>query len=226
MIPSASVTTYGAFPHDGIDDTAAINAALAAEKAVFFPAGVYDYHGRMHVPDKSIKIYGEGRDVSRIRFHGVDSGIYFATAGVEAFELTDLSLLASGAGGGGGRTGTAVYCAFSPTPPPNTEKFRMATIERIEIAGTNAQGERHRPSTNALWSWTNGIHLYQASASKVEDVQIHGNFQQSEHGITWESTPRIFATSFSLASSTLNTSSRPSEPWAIFTAFTLSSSSS
>ncbi len=194
MKPSVDVTTYGAVPDDGIDDTAAINAALAAEKAVFFPAGVYDYNGRMNVPDKSIKIYGEGRDVSRIRFRGADSGIYFASAGVETFELTDLSLLASGVGGGGGRTGTAVYCAFSPTPPPNTEKFRMATIERIEIAGTNAQGERHRPSTNALWYWTNGIHLYQASASKVEDVQIHGNFQQSEYGITWESTPRIFAT--------------------------------
>ena len=98
MNRSGNVMSYGAVPNDGTDDTAAINRALAAEQAVFFPAGVYDYTGRMNVPDKSIKIYGEGRDVSRIRFRGADAGIYFSTAGVETFELTDLSLLASGAG--------------------------------------------------------------------------------------------------------------------------------
>lgn len=127
------VNNYCANGGDSIDDTLAINAALAAESAVFFPAGTYIYNGRMDVPNKTIRIYGEGHDVSRIRFNGGNGGIYFAT-GVETFELTDLCLLA-----GSGAAGTAVECRFLPTPQPATEKTRMATIARVEIAGTHAR---------------------------------------------------------------------------------------
>ncbi len=66
------VTTFGAIANDGLDDSAAISAAIAAAapgSTVYLPAGTFSISSSI-VPQNGVRIAGAGRDSTVIEFIG------------------------------------------------------------------------------------------------------------------------------------------------------------
>ncbi|MBO5358624.1 MAG: hypothetical protein J6A78_04810 [Clostridia bacterium] len=61
----AQVTSYGAVPNDGKDDTAAFKKALQTNASIYIPAGNYDIKETIDITDKSIKGCGAAKTVIR-----------------------------------------------------------------------------------------------------------------------------------------------------------------
>ncbi len=181
-----NVRDYGATANDGSDDTAAINKALAAGRSIYFPPGRYHYTGKMTLPArKAFRIYGDGPGVSSILFTGPDAGIYAPDINDNTLNIDGLTIQASTA-----NAGTAISATFNRG---DFAKIRTATIQNVEIRGSNRTG-------NSGGYWTNGIQLYKAPNSVIDKVVIEGNVDITETGIQWSSpdataTTGIFLTS-------------------------------
>jgi len=182
VVDRTNVTSapYNAVPNDGIDDTAAINAAVAAGRSIYFPPGTYNYTGVMTLPaNTSYRLYGEGPGVSTIIFAGNPSaGISAPNAGVNTLNVEGLTLQ-----GNTYNCGTAIYASFSEAGA--STKFRTAAIHNVQIVGATRDG-----GTGGYW--TRGIHLYQAQNSVIDKVEINGNHSSpggppTQFGIVWES---------------------------------------
>ncbi len=181
-----SVRDFGATASDGTDDTAAINKAIAAGNSLYFPPGRYLYKGRMTLPaSKAFRIYGDGPGVSSILFTGPNAGIYAPSINDNTLNIDGLTLTALTAA-----AGTAISATFNRG---DFAKIRTATIQNVEIRGSNRTG-------NSGGYWTNGIYLYKAPNSVIDKVVIEGNVDITETGIQWSSpdataTTGIFLTS-------------------------------
>lgn len=101
-IPSAK--GYGAVGDGVIDDTAAINAALAANKSVFMHAGTYIVSGNVACTLQGQKLYGAGPTATVISVNtAANPGITIA-AGLNNVDIGDFTLtrtVAATAGGNG-----------------------------------------------------------------------------------------------------------------------------
>lgn len=67
-----TVTDYGAFPNDGSDDTAGINAAIQAASyggLVYMPAGTYEITSAI-LPKSGMKLAGAGQHDTILKFDG------------------------------------------------------------------------------------------------------------------------------------------------------------
>lgn len=173
---------YNATPDDGLDDTAAINAAISAGRSIYFPAGTYDFTGAMVLPaNTAYRLYGEGPGVSTIRFTGPNAGISAPNMGLKTLNVDNLTLWAKTM-----NCGTAISASFSEFGA-NT-KFRTATIDNVQITGSTRTG-------GSGGYWTHGIYLYRAQNSVIAKVHIWGNIRPepgsqadaSLTGIVWES---------------------------------------
>ncbi|HEV2842506.1 MAG TPA: glycosyl hydrolase family 28-related protein [Chthoniobacterales bacterium] len=185
---------YNAVPDDGIDDTAAINAAISAGKSIYFPAGTYDFTGQMVLPaNSSYRLYGEGPGVSTIRFTGPSAGINAPNMGLNTLNVDNLTLWAKTM-----NCGTAISASFNEFGA-NT-KFRTATIVNVQITGSERSG-------GSGGYWTNGIYLYRAQNSVIDKVHIWGNIRPaagseadaSLTGIVWESSNTYATTGLQLS---------------------------
>lgn len=174
---------YGAVPNDGISDTAAINAAIAAGSSIYFPPGKYNYTGKMTLPaNKSFRLYGDGPGVSTIAFTGNPSaGINASNVGPNTLNVDGLTLSALTE-----NAGNAIYGAFSEplSPSNNQNKFRTAGIKNVQIMGTTRDG------TTGGW-WLRGIYLSRAQDAVIDDVEISGNTLKTIGGIAWVSPATI-----------------------------------
>jgi polygalacturonase len=176
----ASVRSYGATGNGTTDDTAAINQAIAAGGAVYFPPGNYKYVGSMTLPaNTSYRIYGDGPGVSTILFTGnPNTGIYGPSMGTNTLNVDGLTLKANSY-----NCGTGIYASFSES----AAKFRTAEIQNVQIIGSTRDGGHG-------FYWTNGIYLSKAQNSVIDNVEISGNAQDldlqgppSQTGIVWTS---------------------------------------
>ncbi len=87
--PSVDVTTFGARPNDGQDDTVAVSRAIESArnggaKRLVFPKGQYDFHAGANPTAPTSMLHFEGQsdlDIdgqgSEFRFHGLAQGITF-----------------------------------------------------------------------------------------------------------------------------------------------------
>lgn len=175
---------YNAIPNDGIDDTAAINAAIipgtAPSRSIYFPPGTYNYAGPMTLPaNVSYRLYGEGPGVSTIIFTGLTSGIMQSNTLPATLNVDGLTLAASG------HCGTAVSASFAPS----VGKFRTATIHNVQIQGSPREGGSDY--------WSNGIYLLQAQNAFIDKVEITGTFfpapstDGTQNGIFWDSSTQV-----------------------------------
>jgi hypothetical protein len=185
---------YNAVPDDGLDDTAAINAAISAGRSIYFPAGTYDYTGSMVLPANTpYRLYGEGPGVSTIRFTGPSAGISAPNMGLNPLNVEGLTLWASTM-----NCGTAISASFSEAGA--STKFRTATINNVQIIGSTRTG-----GTGGYW--TNGIYLYRAQNSVIAKLHIYGNIRPapgsqadaSLTGIVWESSNTYATTGLQLS---------------------------
>jgi hypothetical protein len=175
---------YNAIPNDGIDDTAAINAAVAAGRSIYFPPGTYNYTGSITLPaNLSYRIYGDGPGVSTIIFAGNPyAGIYGPNIGIHELNVEGLTLKANTA-----NAGTGIYAIFGPNYPNGSAKVRTAAIHNVQIVGSTRDG-----TTGGYWG--GGIYLWKAQNAVVDKVEINGNKNVTSFGFFWDSSTDEAAT--------------------------------
>ena len=167
-----NVSDYGATPNDGTNDTAAINAAVAAGRSIYFPPGTYNYSGRITLPaNQHYRLYGDGPGVSTIIFVGPNAGIYGPSMQEKNLTVEGLTLQANTTACG---VGIEAYFA--------NPKYHSATIQNVQIVGSARDG------TNGGY-WTGGVYLSKASNTVIDNLEVSGNKNVTEFGVRWESSP-------------------------------------
>lgn len=175
----------GAFGNGFTDDTLAINRAIAAGTAVYFPPGTYKYVGPMTLPtNKSFRLYGDGPGVSTILFFNSNAGITVTHSQIATLNVEGLTLMA----GGSPPCGTAINASFAP----NVNKFRTASIHNVQIMGSARDG-----LTGGYW--TNGIRLFLGQNSVIDKVEISGNKNLTQTGIALEAPTEGNSTGYELS---------------------------
>ena len=171
-----SVKSFGAEGNGIHDDTGAIQAAVAAGTAVYFPPGIYKYVGNlMLMTNKSYRIFGDGPGVSTIRFFGPNAGISVTHTTSATLNVEGLTLMADSTCT---NCGTALFASFDPGPT----KYHTATIHNVQVCGSARDG-----TTGGYW--TNGIYLYQATNAVIDKVEVSGNKNVTQMGIAWDGDP-------------------------------------
>lgn len=158
-VSELNVLNYGAKPNDGIDDTAAINAALAAGKTqvkdVRLPDGAFQHNGLLYVD--SVRLIGNGDSSQLIATNYLKSSVYvrgvgatvdsvrhsFSTTGIARQSHGDTcSFMVDGATGakiinvtvsGSPSAGIMVYGAKGTSTVP-------CSIKNCRVSGTLADG--------------------------------------------------------------------------------------
>ncbi|HWM26375.1 MAG TPA: glycosyl hydrolase family 28-related protein [Chthoniobacterales bacterium] len=182
IFAAANVRDYGAVGDGNADDTAEIDAAIAASNAVYFPPGRYKYTNpnRMNLPGtKSYRLYGDGAGNSIIEFWGNPyNGILMSSTQANPRTLTveGLTLKAMTAG-----CGDAINAQFGDLSADGAWKTRCLTVRNVQIQGTDRTG-------SPTGYWNHGMYLWQAMNSVIEDVQFENKFQYGT-GIYWGSSP-------------------------------------
>ena len=88
------VTTYGAVANDGLNDLAAINAAITAASpgdTVLFPTGTFSIAGSI-APKSGITIAGVGRDSTSVQYIGGSGNPMVNLGNVSSVEMTGFTL--------------------------------------------------------------------------------------------------------------------------------------
>lgn len=89
-----NVTSYGAVPDDGLDDTSAIrNALLAAQTGdtVLVPAGQWHVSGSLQ-PKSGTTLAGAGRDLTSLNYLGSSSSVFINISSRSNLTVRDLTL--------------------------------------------------------------------------------------------------------------------------------------
>ncbi len=88
------VTTFGAIPNDGLDDTLALQAALARAATngggtVFLPRGRFQCNGTLHIPPRTL-FRGESREATQLYWPDCEEPPENLIEGTTAFGIEDL----------------------------------------------------------------------------------------------------------------------------------------
>ena len=114
--PFFNVMDFGAQGDNSTDDTASVNATVAAASVsggiVFFPEGTYKLTSTLVVGDRRVSLMGCGGEASTLAFQSASGGgIYYACGSVDSFptHVTGLYIVAIN-----GSTGIGVNVASTP----------------------------------------------------------------------------------------------------------------
>lgn len=148
-----NVKSYGAAGDGTTNDTAAINAAIAAAAAkvnggtVYFPAGKYKTTATINITSNGIMLVGDGSLASQIAYAGAGDAVYFYTSST----TTALYM--------GGMVDMSIYNYANCTNLLRLKNCDGHIFERVNI-GTGGKGTT--PET--YWTSTNGV-LMEGQAS-------------------------------------------------------------
>jgi hypothetical protein len=183
----ASVMDYGAIGNGVADDTVAIQAAVNANDAVFFPAGTYKVTSPVTLKSNNI-LFGEG-GASVINYSGTSTsrGAFFADSGsasayVENLTIQDLKIV--------GQVATLGFSEFIHLV--SLHGVRNCLIERCIVEGFRGDGiifgsglndpvttERHNINVTVRDCYIDGINADNRNGISVIDgdgVTIHNNY--------------------------------------------------
>jgi hypothetical protein len=148
---------YGAAGNGVIDDTAAINNAIAANVAVYLPAGTYliGAGGLRFIAGRDLRIFGDGPDVTKILVTG-STGLHFEGSigdfGVDQLIVHDLGFVASGV------RNSAIEAFWSGSQTVAAATLSTALISNVEIS-----------YNDSVSRFTTGITLSRAPNSRIRD---------------------------------------------------------
>jgi hypothetical protein len=155
---TVSVMDFGAVGDGVADDTAAIQAAVDASQAVFFPVGTYKLTAQVTIAKSTaFAIYGEGIGNSILSWTNATGGFAITMANnFDCVTIDGLSLRTEYAGGG-----TALNVTY---PVSASSIFVSARLSNIEMRG----------SDNTTDYWTTGLRLFNGWNAQCSGLHIQG----------------------------------------------------
>jgi hypothetical protein len=153
-----SVKDFGAIGDGTTNDTAAFQAAVNANKAIYIPQGTYVLTSQISFANNSISIIGDGIGVSVLKWtSAVSNGFYglFTNTNVQV-TIQNISIRTAVANGG-----NAINLTFSNSP---INDLPSLICRNVQISYVN----------NATDYWTNGIVLASAWNVVIESTWIVG----------------------------------------------------
>ena len=153
----ADIRLYGAIGDGVADDTAAINACIAANSKIFIPAApnYWKITSSLNITASNKKILGADRFLSKIQMNNGIFPMFAISAALSNVEISNLSLSRTTSASA---TGHGINCNFSAT----SMLFTNLIIEN---------------------QW-DGMHLGPAERSLIYNCQVQNNYN---HGISLES---------------------------------------
>ena len=153
---TVSVKDFGAVG-DGVEnDTAAVQAAITASNAVYFPAGTYLMTAAITGGNKSLSLMGDGIGVTVLRWSQTGGFDLSFNDTLQKLTINNMSLQAAKAD-----AGTAISATW---PLVSSSTFPSTVMENIEII----------PADGTTQYWANGIILENAWNGKIDNVLIRG----------------------------------------------------
>lgn len=153
---TVSVKDFGAVGDGVTDDTAAIQAAINATNALYFPKGSYLMSAAISGGNKSLSLMGDGIGVTVLRWSETGGLNLSFNNTLQKLTIANMSFQAAKA-----NTGTAILAAW---PFVSSSTFPSTVIENIEII----------PSDGTTHYWLNGIRLQNAWNGSINNVLIRG----------------------------------------------------
>jgi hypothetical protein len=166
---------FGGFPDDGVDDSAAIQAAIdVSETIVYFPPGVYTLESQITIPDKRIVMTGAGIYNTELQWSGPAgaSMFYIGQAGgtLVGFQVRGMTL--DGA---------------SVTPLVILERTFLGLFEQVRFEHSpghlNATNSYEFTVSDCIFSTAASTNSYGFTASGGSGHRIFGNLFETEGGI-------------------------------------------
>jgi hypothetical protein len=156
-----SVKDFGAVGDGVTDDTAALAAAVAAGREVFFPAGNYLISPSAFSGLLSLKLRGCGRDVTKITLASTGTALTFSNC--QWLQVSDLTIQAIG-------TAQALANAIGVQLDTGTGN---SLIERVNFVGFSLDGLR---MVGLVGNQLSGITLNDCYFLGCGRYQIYGNY--------------------------------------------------
>jgi hypothetical protein len=166
---ATNVTSMGAIPNDGIDDTAAFQNAIdttipiGGTGAIYAPAGVYLLSSPLTIASRSVTIKGEGQRVTILKWTTTSDGIVYDASDPlykvnKGLTIESVSLLTAGFGG------TAIKAKWAESGFHGSLGFITANLLDVHIG----------PDVETTNYWQKGIHLTNVTAAKITRFNIVG----------------------------------------------------
>ena len=158
-----SVKDFGALGDGSTNDATAFTNALAAEKAIYVPAGTYVIGSTLTISDKNVTLIGEGERLSILKFTGGTDGLnWTSTDDSHSLILEKLQFQASAT-----MSGSPVDANFDVT----IGSIRAGvTLENIVAAGTGSG------------AWTEGFRFNNCRNSAMYECIFNGVTATSTYG--------------------------------------------
>lgn len=156
---SVSVKDFGATGDGTTDDTTAIQAAVNASQAVFFPVGTYKITAQITITKSTaFAMYGDGIGNSILLWTNATGGFAITMANnTDSVTIDGLTLYTSYVGGG-----TALSILY---PVVASSLFVGARVSNIEMRGSNYITQY----------WTTGLRVENSWNSHFEGLHIQGS---------------------------------------------------
>lgn len=176
------VTQYGAIPNDGLDDTLAIQTALAAAATngggiVYLPRGRFQCNGSLQIPPHTL-LRGESRETTELYWPDCEEPPEALIEGTDAFGIEDL-FIHSGKYRNGivCKNSTAGQHALGGGAPLDEQSARDVTIRRIRLKLITDQYLLHNTAEYEKRAYLrgNGLVIRDARFVRVEDCDLYAS---------------------------------------------------
>jgi hypothetical protein len=171
-----SIEAFGGKGDDTTDNTPIWNTAKASSiNCISFPAGTFRFNSAISynfpANTKSLKIAGQGQDVTILHFPNVvGTALTLTLAGMSnSFHLRDLTMTT-----GTTNADTAIYVVQSKAPvlPRRASGYAASDITRITLRSD--EGYWEEDAANIAHGWKTGIHTMTVSVIDFVGVTIYG----------------------------------------------------